>query len=338
MLRALAQLFGGERILLLDAVGELAVALGGADGVARLGQDQHDPVAPARERLLDGHRVAQRAVVIRHAADLIRLADKRNRRGRLADVVAVLRHVRLGEVLRLARVRVRRDDDHLRWIVPKARIVQRILAIGIAQRAVHIVQIDKRPPPQEIAQAHVLLAKGVFGVKRVVSSALPGEIRRNVRAAGRHADAQVELDARVQAVIEYAHRVNSAQSAAHVDDSGFHKSASSVFHGKSLRCYYTPTACRSVKPFPNFHKSDSPPRSRSGESGQNGERERAPASGGKPRLSAVSIDGSFGMRALCPAIRKREAFCFPHAQSSSGYSPAARFSASARCTAARSSR
>ena len=115
-------------------------------------------------------------------------------------------------------------------IVPQGGVIQRILPVGTAQRAIDIVQIHIGFSFHKIAQTHVLLSESVFGIELIIAASLPGPIGSQIRAARRNADAQIEVNPLIHAVVQYTGGVNSPQSAAYIHNAGFHTHLTDTAH------------------------------------------------------------------------------------------------------------
>ena len=74
----------------------------------------------------------------------------------------------------------------------------------------------------EIAEAGVLLAETVVGVKAVVALPLTGQIGDQVGASGGDADGVVKVDAVVQTAVQHGTAVHAPEPAAGVCYSDFH--------------------------------------------------------------------------------------------------------------------
>ena len=74
----------------------------------------------------------------------------------------------------------------------------------------------------KISGADIFFAAGIFNVKAIVAPALTGKVRRDVRTAGRDAQAIIKLHAVIHQTVKYARAVNVAQPTANVNDPDFH--------------------------------------------------------------------------------------------------------------------
>lgn len=175
-------------------------------------------VQPSANALAERNRVADRAVEIRAPIQWVGFVEHRQAGGGLERVVVIAAHGLGAEVLRHAAERIG-DGDAVRHAAGHERIVvERVLAVFVHQCAVNVIKTQIRPVAQEIAQTHVLGAWAVLGVEPQRAAALAREVRGDVRGAGGDAQAVVEMDAVVEAVVEHAGAVGAAQAAAHVDD------------------------------------------------------------------------------------------------------------------------
>lgn len=143
-----------------------------ADGAHRLCQNQHNLVAAVRKSLLQRDRITQRTVIIRHAANLNRLARHRDAAGCHQHAVVVLAHIAACKVLRLASCGVCGDHVPLHRISRHPFKIQRVFTFAVTQCAVDILQVQKRPAVQHISCAHIFFAHGVFLIEQIVPPAL----------------------------------------------------------------------------------------------------------------------------------------------------------------------
>ena len=143
-------------------------------------------------------------------------------KGNTVDAVVVRVKVCLGEILRLAVLCIGGHHAELCRAAGKRRVIQRILAACIAEGAVDIAQIEIGVLADEVVHAHVLPAEGVFIVKGLVPPMLACQIGRNIGAARRNADAEIEAEILIQAAVQHASAVNAPQAATHIDDTVYH--------------------------------------------------------------------------------------------------------------------
>lgn len=81
---------------------------------------------------------------------------------------------------------------------------------------------------QEIAQAHVFPAAGVFRIKLIIAAFLPGHIGRDIGAAGGYADTGVKTDSLFQTAVQHTGGINAPEPSAHVHNGSFHGAFSFV--------------------------------------------------------------------------------------------------------------
>lgn len=181
------------------------------------GQHQHHPVVAVVQRLLHGHRIGDAAVIVRHPVDHVRLAGHRHRGRGLDDIEVVVMHVGLVEVLGGPVLGIARDHGEPGGVLLERRVVDRVFAVMVAQRAVDVIQIGEIVVLHIAVEARVFLAERVFGVELVVAAVLLGDERHHIRASGRNAVAVVECDAVLQTAVHHARAENRAETPAHID-------------------------------------------------------------------------------------------------------------------------
>ena len=212
----------GAWIAFANPAGEQRILARLAENVRRLGENQHHALAPFCKRLFNGHGVGQRAVVIERAADFKRAVDARQSGGSHEHAIIILPDIVLGEVMRLSRNRFFRDNEELRGIFAHGRVIQGIFPVGIAQRAIAVLQVDIIVQAHKVAHTHVFLAKRILRVVAEIPALLPSEEGGDVRASGGYADATIESDVPLQAEIQHACSINAPHAAANVHKSRFH--------------------------------------------------------------------------------------------------------------------
>ena len=188
-----------------------------AYGVFRTGKNHHDAVIAVIDGLLHRNRISDAPVVIRDAVDHIRFARHRHRRRRLHDVVIVVAHIRLVEILRGTIVRIAGHHGEFGRIRRKRLVIHRILAIVVAQRAVHIIEVRVIVVLHIAVEARVFLTERVLRVERVVSPVLSGNVGNHIGAAGGNTIAMVDMYAVLQHAVHHTRAVNRAETAADVD-------------------------------------------------------------------------------------------------------------------------
>ena len=147
-----------------------------AGHVHRACEHDDDAVATVVNGPLHRNRVRDATVEVRDVVDHHRLACHRYRGTRLEYRVVVLTHVRFVEVARRAVLAVCRHDGEGRRIVAERGVIQRVLAVAVTQRAIHVVEIAEVAFRDVVLHARIFLAERVLRVERVRAALLPRQI------------------------------------------------------------------------------------------------------------------------------------------------------------------
>ena len=111
-------------------------------GIARLRQNEDDPVAALRQSVFDRNGIRQCPVIIIRIADKTRSADHRNGGRSLDYPIVVLHNIRFREISCLSRFCLRRDHRKIGRVLRQILIVERVFAVGIRKNPVNIIEID----------------------------------------------------------------------------------------------------------------------------------------------------------------------------------------------------
>ena len=188
-----------------------------AYGVFRTGEDHHDAVIAVVDGLLHRNRIRNTTIVIGHAVDHIWFARDRHRRGRLHNVEIVITHIRLVEIFRGTVIRIARHHGEAGRIFLECLIIHRILAVVVAQRAVHIIEIGVIVVFDVAVETGIFLAECVLCVERVAAAVLAGDIRNHIGAAGGDAVAMIDVHVVFHHAVHHARAVDRAETATDVD-------------------------------------------------------------------------------------------------------------------------
>ena len=188
-----------------------------AKHILQPGEDHDHTVVAVVQRFLHRHRVSDAAIVIRYAVDHIRFAGDRHGGRGLHDVEIVVADIRLVEIFGRTVFRIAGDDGETGRIRLEGFIVDRIFAVMIAQRAVHIVQVGEIVISDVTVEAGIFLTERILRVKLMVASMLPGDEGDHVRATCGDAIAVVDADAVLHHAIHHARSEDRPEATANID-------------------------------------------------------------------------------------------------------------------------
>ena len=125
------------------------------------------------------------------------------------------------EILGLTSFGVTCDDGKSGWIRLERFEINRILAVMVRQRAVHVVERDEVMVLPEVLNACVFLAIGVLGVELVAAVGLTRDVPDHVGTARGDAVAVVEVDVHFHEPVHDACPENRTIPSADIDKRRF---------------------------------------------------------------------------------------------------------------------